>query len=250
MFVVMGRPQVAWLLLVVCLFGAVSSAAAGAAATKTASKDEADGVGGGVNFASAADVVLNVKHRLGRIKSALDGDDLERAMRLIKGGQKFLGKWGLHVQRSKEARDNPEAAAAEVIREEPVPFDIKITHVPKRCKNRKTAEGDTLKVHFVGKLLSGGKKAKAFDSSFHTGSMPYRFVLGTGGGAKVEGWNEGLLGMCEGERRTLTIPWTKGFGEEGRPASGIPPFANLKYMIELVEFRGGGGGKRRRRGDL
>ena len=218
-----------------------------AAKKRDAKRDEVGG--GGVNFASAADVVLNVKHRLGRIKSALDSDDLERAMQLIKGGQKFMGKWGLHVQRTKEARENPEAAV-EVVREDPAPFDIKVTHVPKRCKNRKTAEGDTLKVHFVGKLLSGGKKAKAFDSSFHTGSMPYKFVLGAGGGAKVEGWNEGLLDMCEGERRTLTIPWTKGFGEEGRPASGIPPYANLKYMIELVEFRSGGGGRRRRRGDL
>ena len=30
-----------------------------------------------------------------------------------------------------------------------------------------------------------GKKGKAFDSSFHTGSMPYKFILGDGGGAKM-----------------------------------------------------------------
>ena len=201
-----------------------------------------------MNFASAADVVLNVKHRLGRIKSALDTGDLARAMKLIKGGQKFLGQWGLHIQKRKEAVENPEKV--EIVREEPVEFNVKVTHVPKRCKNRKTAEGDTLKVHFVGKLLKDGKKGKSFDSSFHTGSMPYKFILGEGGGAKVEGWNEGLLDMCEGERRTLTIPWTKGYGEKGRPENGIPPFANLKYMIELVEFRSGGGSRRRRRGDL
>ena len=199
-----------------------------------------------LNFDSAADVVLNMKHRLGRIKSAMDSGDLDKAMQLIKMGQGLLSKWGLHIQKKIKARDNPESSKA-IVKEDPVEFNIKVTHVPKNCKF-KSAEGDTLKVHFVGKLLKDGKKGKAFDSSFHTGSMPYKFVLGSGGGAKVEGWNEGLLDMCQGERRTLTIPWTEGFGEEGRPSSGIPPYANLKYMIELVELRSGGRRRSRRDG--
>ena len=28
----------------------------------------------------------------------------------------------------------------------------------------------------------------------------------------ISGWEEGLLGMCEGEKRTLTIPPTKAYG--------------------------------------
>ena len=28
----------------------------------------------------------------------------------------------------------------------------------------------------------------------------------------IGGWEEGLLGMCEGEKRTLTIPPTKAYG--------------------------------------
>ena len=45
-----------------------------------------------------------------------------------------------------------------------------------------------MKVHYVGKLL---KTNKVFSSSFHTGSQPMRFVLGS---EEVIGvWNEGDL---------------------------------------------------------
>ena len=47
-----------------------------------------------------------------------------------------------------------------------------------------------------------------------------------------------ILDMCEGERRTLTIPYTLGYGEKGIPGK-VASYSNLKYMIELVEFSGG-----------
>ena len=208
-----------------------------------------------INFHSSPDVVLAVKHHLGRIKSKLDGEDLDGALQTLKAAKGLLSKWQAHVQKLKDARDHvPTEEEGVKQREldarpppEPAKFNIKVTHTPKTCKpgSRKTRLGDSLKVHFVGKLLKGGKKAKAFDSSFHTGSMPYKFTLGEGGGAKVEGWNDGLLDMCQGERRTLTIGWDKGFGEKGRPSAGVPKHADLRYMIELVEFSSGG---RRRSG--
>jgi len=51
-----------------------------------------------------------------------------------------------------------------------------------------------MRVHYVGKLLTGSKKI--FASSFHTGSTPFRFKLGSS--EVVDAWNDGLLGMCEG----------------------------------------------------
>ncbi len=210
--------------------------------------------GTSINFHSSPDVVLAVKHHLGRIKSKLDGEDLDGALKTLKAAKGLLSKWQAHVQKLKDARDHvPTEEEGVKQREldarpppEPAAFHIKVTHTPKSCKpgSRRTKLGDTLKVHFVGKLLEGGKKAKAFDSSFHTGSMPYKFTLGEGGGAKVEGWNDGLLDMCQGERRTLTIGWDRGYGEKGRPSAGIPKHADLRFMIELVEFSSGG----RRRG--
>ena len=71
-----------------------------------------------------------------------------------------------------------------------------------------------MKVHYVGRLLSTNK---IFASSFHTGSQPFRFVLGSDD--VIAGWNQGLGDMCEGERRRLLIPWDLAYGEKGTKGS-------------------------------
>ena len=58
---------------------------------------------------------------------------------------------------------------------ESVEFSINSTHIPDKCP-RKSEEGAVMKVHYVGRLLSTNK---IFASSFHTGSQPFRFVLGS-----------------------------------------------------------------------
>lgn len=114
-----------------------------------------------------------------------------------------------------------------------VALDINVTSLPDSC-SRRSEEGSTLKVHYIGKLAATGK---IFDSSFHTGSLPVKVVVG--GDEHLAGWNEGLLGMCVGERRTLTIPPELGFGSRG--TSLVPPNAVLQYHMELVEMSGGSG---------
>ena len=87
-----------------------------------------------------------------------------------------------------------------------------------------------MRVHYVGKLLTGTKKA--FASSFHTGSQPFRFVLGSD--EVIAGWNQGMLDMCEGERRRLKVPWDMAYGEKG--TKGVPPYSDVQYDFELVEL--------------
>jgi FKBP-type peptidyl-prolyl cis-trans isomerase len=39
------------------------------------------------------------------------------------------------------------------------------------------------------------------------------FLVGIG--QVIKGWDEGLIGMCEGEKRTLTIPSDMAYGTFG-----------------------------------
>ena len=64
---------------------------------------------------------------------------------------------------------------------------------------RKTKSGDGIHMHYRGTLEDG----TVFDSSYERGD-PLRFTLGQG--EVIKGWDEGLLDMCVGEERKLTIP--------------------------------------------
>ena len=56
-----------------------------------------------------------------------------------------------------------------------------------------------LYINFLGKLTDGRK----FDSS-RDRNKPFDFQLGVG--QVIQGWDEGVAGMCVGEQRTLIIP--------------------------------------------
>lgn len=95
--------------------------------------------------------------------------------------------------------------------------------------DRVVKSGDTISVHYTGRLTDGTK----FDSSVDRGT-PFTFTIGTG--QVIKGWDEGLLGMKVGEKRTLTIPADKGYGATG--AGGvIPPNATLIFDTELVSIK-------------
>ena len=54
-----------------------------------------------------------------------------------------------------------------------------------------------------------------FIRSFHFShsDKPYRFQLGTG--EVIEAFDEGLVKMCPGEKRKLTVPPHMGYGHKG-----------------------------------
>ncbi len=97
--------------------------------------------------------------------------------------------------------------------------------------------GRTVTLHYTGWLYSAtaaDHHGTKFDSSRDRGAPLPPFQLGTG--AVIKGWDQGVLGMKVGGRRTLTIPPSLGYGASG--AGGvIPPNATLVFDVELLDVR-------------
>lgn len=98
---------------------------------------------------------------------------------------------------------------------------------PENCPI-KSRKGDSLHMHYTGKLEDGTE----FDSSIPRG-QPFIFTLGSG--QVIKGWDQGLLGMCEGEKRRLVIPSDMGYGDRGSPPK-IPGGATLIFEVELLKI--------------
>lgn len=83
--------------------------------------------------------------------------------------------------------------------------------------------GDTVEVHYEGTLTDG----TVFDSSYERGE-PVQFKVGQ----VIEGWQEALKLMSEGDTWELVIPSELAYGESGQGPIG--PNEVLSFKVELL----------------
>ena len=97
--------------------------------------------------------------------------------------------------------------------------------VLKEGTGKKPSASSQVRCHYEGTLLNGVK----FDSSYDRGE-PAVFGLNQ----VIRGWTEGVQLMAEGAKYEFYIPYDLAYGEHGAPGA-IPPYAALKFIVELVE---------------
>jgi len=112
-------------------------------------------------------------------------------------------------------------------------FVVAVVYFGIRGSAKVATAGDLVSVNYTGKLADGTVFDSNVDEKFgHV--APFQFVLG----AKqvIPGWDEGLLGMKVGEKKSLVVPPEKGYGEAGVPGL-IPSNATLYFDVELLEIK-------------
>jgi FKBP-type peptidyl-prolyl cis-trans isomerase 2 len=99
-------------------------------------------------------------------------------------------------------------------------------------------KGDTVKVHYHGKLTSG----ETFDSS--EGREPLEFEVGSG--MVIKGFDDGVTGMVVGDKKTINIPFIEGYGPRNpdmvidMPKERFPADMELEAGMPLVMSDGQG----------
>ena len=92
-------------------------------------------------------------------------------------------------------------------------------------KGKMPKASDNVTVHYTGRLIDG----VVFDSSRERNEPATFKVDGV-----IEGWTEALQLMHEGDKWTIFIPASIGYGEQGA-GNQIPPHATLIFDVELIK---------------
>ncbi|KAJ0023762.1 hypothetical protein NQD34_003661 [Periophthalmus magnuspinnatus] len=85
--------------------------------------------------------------------------------------------------------------------------------------------GDTLQIHYTGKLTDG----KVIDTSLSRDPL----VVELGKRTVITGLEQSLVGVCAGQKIKATIPAHLAYGKKGYPPT-IPGDAVLEFEVEVI----------------
>lgn len=111
-------------------------------------------------------------------------------------------------------------------------ININEADASKENMEKVSKNGDVLVMNYTGRFVDG----KVFDSNVDpkfNHVEPFEFTLGAG--MVIKGWDEGLLGMKIGEKKTLTISPDKAYGPNDY--HGIPGNSTLIFDVELLGIK-------------
>lgn len=110
---------------------------------------------------------------------------------------------------------------------------VNVYEGPTECDEAdKVKVGDELGMHYTGTIdesSKSGDPGMQFDSSHDRGILERTI----GVGQLIEGWDEGLIGLCKGAKAILVIPPEMGYGSRGT-GDIIPGDATLRFDVEVV----------------
>ena len=179
-------------------------------------------------------VPLNIPVLMGAIKDQVDSS--RSVLMSDSASESALQDLLLQMQKKKEADDKAQAQKA---LDEQTKFfaenakDTTVKKTPKGVQYKmlkagagiSPKTGDKVQVHYVGSLLDGTE----FDNSVKRGE-PLEFPVD----AVIEGWQDLLQVMKEGDKVKAWIPSALAYGEAGVPPM-IPANAMLVFEVELLK---------------
>lgn len=110
----------------------------------------------------------------------------------------------------------------------------------KKGTGKTIAQGQSVKVNYVGKLLNGklfdtNIESVAKENNVYNPQRPYEpMEVPAGVGQMIPGFDEALLKMKKGGKATVIIPFAQAYGSRDM-GPDIPAYSTLVFDIEIVD---------------
>lgn len=116
---------------------------------------------------------------------------------------------------------------------------VTVTSGPTECSDADTVKrGDFVSMYYAG-FIDASSKTGTPGASFGAVQEPSTFDFDIGLGNVIAGWDIGLLGLCKGDKATLVVPPSMGYGDDSSPSGRIPGGATLLFNVEVVAISAG-----------